>query len=442
MHKTANQNIMPTTAQINSENHLEIGGCDVVELADKYGTPLYVMDETTIRTIASQYKEAFNNYPNVKMLFASKALMTKAIARILIQEGFGFDVVSGGEIYTTIKAGAKPETLLFNGSNKSLEELSMAIEYGIGRISVDNFLELALLDNLLKSKNKSQDILLRITPGIECHTHEYIQTGHLDSKFGFDISQLDEAIELIQEEYTSLNIKGLHAHIGSQIFETQVYHDEVQVICEQFKRIKDKFGIELTEMNLGGGLGVTYTEEDTPPSTYKIAEVILNSLKEGISKYEITEPTIYIEPGRSIVATAGCTLYTVGSAKQVPNGPKYIAVDGGMADNPRPAMYQAIYKAVIANNVNSDEKEIVTIAGRFCESGDILIKDIELPKTQEGDILCTFNTGAYGYSMSSNYNRVLKPAMILVNNKKSDIIIKRESYDDLICHDEIPEHLL
>jgi len=294
---------------------------------------------------------------------------------------------------------------------------------------------------LLKSKNRTQDILLRITPGIECHTHEYIQTGHLDSKFGFDLSQIDNAIELIQEEYTSLNLKGLHAHIGSQIFETQVYYDEVQVLCEQFKRIKDKFGIELTDMNIGGGLGVTYTSEDAPPSTYKIAEIIISSLKDGIQKYNIIEPTIYIEPGRSTVATSGCTLYTIGSSKQVPNGKKYIAVDGGMADNPRPSMYQAEYTALIANNVKCEEKETVTVAGRFCESGDILIKNIELPKTQEGDILCVFNTGAYCYSMSSNYNRVLKPAMILVNNGKSDIIVKRETYDDLIRNDVIPDRL-
>ena len=317
----------------------------------------------------------------------------------------------------------------------------MAVACGIGRISVDNFLELALLDNILKSQNKTQDILLRITPGIECHTHEYIQTGHLDSKFGFDLTQLDEAIELIQEQYTNLNLKGLHAHIGSQIFETQVYYDEVQVICEQFKRIKDKFGIELTDMNLGGGLGVAYTDEDAPPSTYEIAEVILSSIKAGVEKYSICEPTIYIEPGRSLVATAGCTLYTIGSTKQVPQGKKYIAVDGGMADNPRPSMYQAVYTAVVANNVENEEKETVTVAGRFCESGDILIKDIDLPVTKEGDILCVFNTGAYGYSMSSNYNRVLKPAMVLVNNKKSDIIISRESYDDLVSHDVVPERL-
>ena len=375
------------------------------------------------------------------MMYASKALMTKAIAKILDEEKFGFDVVSGGEFYTVLKAGVNPEKVLLNGSNKSIEELEMAVDNNIGRISVDNFLELALLDNILKSKNKTQDILLRITPGIECHTHEYIQTGHLDSKFGFDLTQIDEVIELIIEEYTSLNLKGLHAHIGSQIFETKVYYDEIQVMCEQFRRIKDKFDIELTEMNIGGGLGVTYTEEDTPPSTYEIANIIISSINDGIKKYNLPEPTIFIEPGRSIVATAGCTLYTVGSSKQVPNGKKYIAVDGGMADNPRPAMYQAIYRAVIANNAENEDKENVTIAGRFCESGDILIKHIELPKTNEGDILCVFNTGAYGYSMSSNYNRVLKPAMVLVNNGKSDIIIKRESYDDLIRHDLIPERL-
>jgi len=441
MQKSNNQNIMPLTATVNNENHLEIGGCDLVELADKYGTPLYIIDEATLRGMAKQYKEAFSVYQKTNTLYASKALMTTAIAKILNEEGFGFDVVSGGELYTVLKAGINPKNILFNGSNKSIDELEMAVDNNIGHISVDNFLELALLDNILKSKNKTQDILLRITPGIECHTHEYIQTGNLDSKFGFDLSQIDEAIELIKEEYTSINLKGLHAHIGSQIFETQVYYDEVQVLCEQFKHIKDKFNIELTEMNIGGGLGITYTNDDNPPSTYKIAEVITSSLEAGIKKYGLTEPTIYIEPGRSIVATSGCTIYTIGSSKQVPNATKYVAVDGGMADNPRPAMYQALYTAVIANNVNDDNKEKVTIAGRFCESGDILIKDIELPKTQEGDILCMFNTGAYCYSMSSNYNRVLKPAMVLVNNEKSDIIINRENYDDLIRNDIVPERL-
>ena len=441
MQSSVNQNIMPLSANINAANHLEIGGCDCVDLADKYGTPLYIMDEETLRTMARQYKEAFSSYEKFSPLYASKALMTKAIAKIMDSEGFGFDVVSGGELHTVLSVGVNPKKILFNGSNKSIEELEMAVDKGIGHISVDNFLELALLDNVLKSKNKTQDILLRITPGIECHTHQYIQTGHLDSKFGFDLTQLDSAIELIRDEYTSINLKGLHAHIGSQIFETQVYYDEVQVLCETYKKIKDKFGIELTEMNIGGGLGVTYTNEDTPPSTYKIAEVILTSLKDGLKKYNITGPNLFIEPGRSIVATAGCTIYTIGSSKQVPNGKKYIAVDGGMADNPRPSMYQALYTAVVANNVKNDDAEEVTVAGRFCESGDILINDITLPKTNEGDILCVFNTGAYGYSMSSNYNRVLKPAMVLVNNKKSDIIINRETYDDLVRHDVVPERL-
>ncbi|MDD3593465.1 MAG: diaminopimelate decarboxylase [Candidatus Gastranaerophilales bacterium] len=441
--KTDNQSIMPYTAKINKENHLEIGGCDCVDLVDTYGSPLYVADEQTVRRICRQYKEAFASYKNINMMYANKAFASRAMCRLMAQEGFGLDVVSGGELYTALKSDFDCSKILFNGNNKTQEELEMAIDNGVGRISADNFLELALLDNILKSKNKTQDILLRITPGIECHTHEYIQTGHLDSKFGFDLTQLKEAVELIRDEYTNLNLKGLHAHIGSQIFETQVYYDEVQVFCETFKKIRDEFGIELTEMNIGGGLGVTYIKEDTPPSIFKIADVIIKSIKDGMQKYDIKEePVIYIEPGRSIIATAGVTLYTVGSSKVIPQtGKKYVAVDGGMADNPRPSMYQAEYSAVVANNVNDDNKEIVTIAGRFCESGDILIKDIELPITQEGDIICVFNTGAYGYSMSSNYNRVLKPAMVLVNNGQSDIIIRRQSYDDLICHDEIPQRL-
>ena len=317
----------------------------------------------------------------------------------------------------------------------------MALEMGIGRISVDNFLELALLNEIAKSKNIVQKILLRITPGIECHTHEYIQTGHLDSKFGFDLTQLDEAIELIQDEYKNLELMGLHAHIGSQIFETQVYYDEIGVILKEIKRIKDKFGFELSEINAGGGLGVTYTQEDCPPSVEEIATVIINSIEKHCAEFDLKTPTLYIEPGRSIVATSGVTLYTIGSSKQVPNGKKYVAVDGGMADNPRPSMYGAKYLAEIANKKEEQEPKTVTVAGRFCESGDILIKDIELNNPQAGDILCVYNTGAYGYSMSSNYNCVLKPAMVLVNNSQSDIIVKRQSYEQLVQNDIIPENI-
>ena len=375
------------------------------------------------------------------MMYASKALCTSSIAKIVDSEGFGFDTVSGGEIYTVYKAGVDMSHVLFNGSNKSYDELALAVELGVGRFSVDNFLELTLLNEVAKSKNKTVGILLRITPGIECHTHEYIQTGHLDSKFGFDITQIDEAVELILDEYKNLKLHGLHAHIGSQIFETSIYSDEIEILVKEISRLDKKFGIKLDEINIGGGLGVKYTEKDVPPSTYEIGEIIINKLNEVIEKYNIESPTLFLEPGRSIISTSGVTLYSIGSSKQVPHGTKYVAVDGGMADNPRPSMYQAEYFAQIANKKENAQLEKVTVAGRYCESGDILIKDIELPNPVEGDILCVYNTGAYNYSMASNYNRVQKPAMVLVNNSQSDIIINRENLDDLISHDIIPDRL-
>ncbi len=439
--KTANQNIKPITTKINENGNIEIGGCDLVELANKYNTPLYVYDEATIRSMTQSYKKAFEEYPNIKMMFAAKAFMTKAICRIMQQEGFGLDLCSGGEIYTAKSSGFDMTKTLFNGNNKSYDELNYALSCGIQTISVDNFFELALLNDIAKSQNKTINILLRITPGIECHTHEYIQTGHLDSKFGFDLTQLDEAIELIRDEYSNINLIGLHAHIGSQIFEKQVYFDEVGVIFKEIKRIKDKYNIYLHTINLGGGLGIKYTENDAPISVYEIAETIISSIKEHSKKYEIEEPTVYIEPGRSIVGTAGVTLYTAGSSKQVPNGRKYQAVDGGMSDNARPSLYQAKYTVEIANNPKGVADEKVTIAGKHCESGDILAKDIMLPEIEEGDTICFYTTGAYGYSMSSNYNRVLKAAAVLVNNGKSDIIINRQTYEQLCESDVIPERL-
>lgn len=441
MASSTNQFLKPITTKINPKGNLEIGGCDVVELAEKYSTPLYVVDEKTLRSICQDYKKAFEKYPKTNMMYASKALCTSAIATILADEGFGFDTVSGGEIYTVYKAGVNMSKVLFNGNNKSYDELTLALEVGVGRISVDNFFELALLNEIAQSKGIVADALLRITPGIECHTHEYIQTGHLDCKFGFDLTQIDEAIELIQNEYKNIKIHGLHAHIGSQIFETSIFPDEIEIMAKEISRINKKFSLELHEINIGGGLGVKYTESDLPPSTYEIAELIINKLHEVSEKYNIQPPTLFIEPGRSIISTSGVTLYTVGSSKQVPHGTKYVAIDGGMADNPRPAMYQAEYSAEIANKKEKTEQELVTIAGRFCESGDILIKNIELPKLEEGDILCVYNTGAYNYSMASNYNRVQRPAMVLVNNSQSDIIVNRETLDDLVSHDLIPDRL-
>ena len=432
---SVNQSIKPIT--IEEKEHLYIGGCDTVELANTYGTPLYVIDETTLRGICQDYKKAFKNYSNIKMMYASKALCTSAIVKILASEGFGFDTVSAGEIYTVYKAGADMSKVLFNGNNKTKREIELAIDCKVGRFSVDNFYEAKILDNIAKEKNVKAEILLRITPGIECHTHDYIQTGQIDSKFGFDLTQVDEIITLIQKEYKNLVLRGLHAHIGSQIFEPQCYYDEVEILVKEIARIKERFGIVLDEMNIGGGLGVKYTEADNPPEVETLAKVVTDAMH----KYAIEIPTIYIEPGRSIISTSGVTLYTVGSSKQVPNGRKYVAVDGGMADNPRPSMYQAEYVAQVANKPHSKDVEKVTIAGRFCESGDILINEIDLPKLEAGDVLCVYNTGAYNYSMASNYNRVEKPAMVLVNNSHSDIIVYRETLDDLISKDNIPDRL-
>lgn len=441
MTSSTNQLLKPITIKTNDNGNLSIGGCDLTELAEKYGTPLYVLDEETIRAVCRDYKKAFSKYKKVRMMYASKALCTMGTSVLISSECFGFDVVSGGEIYTLHKAGIDMSNVLFNGNNKSIDELNLALDLGVGRISVDNFLELSLLNELAKSKNLVANILLRITPGIECHTHEYIQTGHLDSKFGFDLTQIDEAVDLILNTYSNLKLHGLHAHIGSQIFETKVYHDEIEILIKELSRLDEKFNLKLDEINIGGGLGVKYTEKDVPPSTYEIADIIINSLNENIQKYKIEPPTVFLEPGRSVISTAGVTLYTLGSSKQVPHGKKYVAVDGGMADNIRPAMYEAEYIAQIANKPDFELSQNVTIAGRFCESGDILIKDINLPEIEEGDILCVFNTGAYNYSMASNYNRVQKPAMVLVNNSQSDIIVNRETLEDLISKDIVPDRL-
>ncbi len=441
MDKSINQYLKPITTIVNKNGNLEIGGCDLVTLAHEYKTPLYVIDERSLREICNNYKKAFSDYEKINLMYASKALCTSAITAIIANEGFGFDVVSGGELYTVYKSGIDMKKVLFNGNNKSYEELEMAINFDIGRISVDNFSELNLLNDIAKQKGKVVDILLRITPGIECHTHQYIQTGHLDSKFGFDMSQVDEALTLIKNNYKNLNIRGLHAHTGSQIFEPKVYQDEIEILIMEISRIKANFDIELTEINLGGGLGVKYTDSDNPPSVFEISKIIINTIKKMCERYHVVYPEIYLEPGRSIISTSGVTLYTVGSQKQVPNGKKYVSIDGGMADNPRPSLYQAEYTVQVANKPDEKAEETVTIAGRYCESGDILVSNVKMPKLKYGDILCVFNTGSYNYSMASNYNRTQKPAMVLVNSGHSDMILKRETLDDLIRNDIIPKRL-
>jgi diaminopimelate decarboxylase len=435
-----NQSLKPVTTQ--EKEHIYVGGCSLESLAKQYGTPLYVIDEETIRGICREYKEAFKDCPNVKMLYASKALCTSAICRILDEEGFGFDTVSLGEINTVYNSYADMSNVLFNGNNKTREELELAIDLNVGRISVDNFYEAELLNNIAITKNKNINILLRVTPGIECHTHDYIKTGQLDSKFGFDLSQVDEIVLKIRDFYTKLNLKGLHAHIGSQIFELKSFSDEVDILVKEIGRINGQFGLNLDELNIGGGLGVKYTNTDNPPDVKDLARFV----KEALKKNPVNIKTLYLEPGRSIISTSGVTLYTVGSSKRLNiNGKekKYIAVDGGMADNPRPSMYQAEYYAEGVNlqDMSCRPFEKVTIAGRYCESGDILINDIEMPMLFPGDIICVYNTGAYNYSMASNYNRVGKPAMVLVNNSQSDIIVNRETLHDLLSHDNIPSRL-
>ena len=437
---SVNQSLKPITTRVNNKGHLEIGGCDLVDLAQEYGTPLYVIDEASLRGICRDYKKAFEGYNNIKMMYASKALCTSAIVRILDEEGFGFDTVSAGEIYTVYKSGVDMSKVLFNGNNKTRKEIELALDLKVGRFSVDNFYEAELLNKIALEKGVKVDILLRLTPGIECHTHEYIQTGQIDSKFGFDLTQIDKIVELILGNYKQLNLKGVHAHIGSQIFELKSFEDEVEILVKEIARINKKYGLNLDEMNIGGGLGVKYTDKDCPPDTKDLAKVVT----EAMHKYSVEIPTIYLEPGRSIISTSGVTLYTVGSSKEVNINAKikrYVAVDGGMADNPRPSMYQAEYLGDVANKPENYKNEKVTIAGRYCESGDILINEIELPHLEAGDVICIYNTGAYNYSMASNYNRVEKPAMVLVNSAQSDIIVSRESLDDLISHDNIPSRL-
>lgn len=438
---SVNQSIRPVNTRINEKGNLEVSNCDLVQLAQDFKTPLYVVDEETLTKMAKEFIEAFSKYENTKILFASKALMTGSIAKILANLGFGFDVVSNGEIHTLLNAGIDLLKSSFNGNNKSKEEIEYAIDNNIDHFSVDNLCELELLNEIAKNKNKIQKIHLRVNPRIECHTHEYIQTGQIDSKFGIDIEKIEEVTGLILNKYPNLNLVGLHAHIGSQIFETKVFEDEIEILLNKIKKINQQYNINLNEINIGGGYGVKYVESDTPLSIYEFAQVIINAIEKNCEKLNLLKPVLYIEPGRSLVCNAGFTLYTIGSEKNIEGIRKYITIDGGMADNIRPSLYQAQYSAQIANKKDIDNYEVVTVAGKFCESGDILIKDIELNNPKKGDVLCVFATGAYCYSMSSNYNRMLKPAMVLINQGKADIIVKRQTLDDLVSNDIILERL-
>ncbi|MDQ2086208.1 diaminopimelate decarboxylase [Herbivorax sp. ANBcel31] len=430
--------------KINEKNHLEIGGCDCLELADKYGTPLYVMDENLLRENCRKYKDAIDKYydGNGLALYASKALCTTAICKIVHQEGLGLDVVSGGELYTAITAGFPMDKAYFHGNNKTYEELLMAIENDIGRIVIDNKEELMNVNQIAKKLNKIVNVSFRIKPGIDAHTHDFIRTGQIDSKFGVALEN-GEAFEIIKKavEFSNINVMALHCHIGSQIFDLEPFKLAAKVMLEFAASLKEKLDIEIKELNLGGGFGIKYTQEDQPIEYDHYIKSVSEVVKSVCSEKEIKLPQIVMEPGRSIAAPAGITLYKVGSVKEIKNIRKYVAVDGGMTDNPRFAMYQAKYEAAIVDKPDAPKTEKVTIAGKCCESGDLLAKDVMLPEVNVGDILATFATGGYTYSMSSNYNRIPRPPIVLVKDGKARTIVKREDYKDIIRNDIIPEDL-
>ncbi|GIP41717.1 diaminopimelate decarboxylase [Paenibacillus sp. J45TS6] len=431
------------TSKINALGHLEIGGCDTVELKKEYGTPLYIVDEQLIRQRAREYMDAFKaSGLTFQVAYASKAFSVKAMCTLVEQEGLSLDVVSDGELYTAMQAGFPAERIHFHGNNKTPDEIEMALDAKIGCFVVDNFTEIHLLQAMAAEKNQTVKILLRITPGVEAHTHEYISTGQTDSKFGFDIGNGSafEAIELASKQ-SHLQLLGVHSHIGSQIFEVEGFQMAVERVAGFAREVKEKLGLTFQVVNLGGGFGIRYVEGDTPLEVSQYVKAITDGVKNHFAGIGEELPEIWVEPGRSLVGEAGTTLYTVGTSKDIPGVRKYVAVDGGMSDNPRPALYESQYEAMLANRANEPAAETVSIAGKACESGDMLIWDLALPKVETGDLLAVACTGAYNYSMASNYNRIRRPAVVFVQDGQSDLVVRRESHEDIVRNDLIPARM-
>lgn len=416
------------------ENSLVVGGIKATKLVEQYGTPLYVMDEEFLRNNCREYYSSFKcGSRGNKVAYAGKAFLTLAMCNLINEEGLYLDVVSGGELYTAYKAGFPLDKVLFHGNNKTLEEIDMGVRLGVGTFVVDNLYEIEQLNQKAKEQDRIQNIYLRITPGVEAHTHEYIKTGQIDSKFGFAligdniINAINRAIKL-----KNVNLRGLHCHIGSQIFEIEPYEEAAEVMIKLMKRIEDKTGYLIEELDLGGGFGIYYSKDDSPKETKEYCEAILNKVDNVCKEVGLKTPTLVIEPGRSIVGNTGLTLYTIGSIKNIPSIRKYVSVDGGMTDNIRPALYNAQYECIVANRVIYESKEKVTISGKCCESGDILLEGIKIPSVLSGDLLAVMSTGAYGYSMANNYNKIPRPAVVMVRDGESRVICKRESYEDMI----------
>lgn len=422
--------LFPLTAR-ESRGRLEIGGCDTTELAREFGTPLYVFDELTLRRKCAEFRDEFTQrYPDTNVLYASKAFINRTLARILAEEGLGLDVVSAGEMGIASAAGFPPERVYFHGNNKSAAELQLALERGIGRIVVDNFHELSLLSRLADERKAAPEILLRFTPGIDPHTHKYITTGTVDSKFGFPLTAIEQAVA--EAARGPWKLLGLHYHLGSLIHETEPFRQGVELALELAADLRKKHGFILKELNIGGGFAIRYTLDspDTPVSAY--AETIIPTLNAACRRLDLEPPRLVIEPGRAIVGQAAAALYTVGAVKDIPGVRRYVSVDGGMGDNIRPAIYGSVYEALAANRVLEESSEKVTVCGRYCESGDILIRDILLPPLSAGDIVAIPDCGAYCIPMASNYNASTRPAIVMVKDGQARLIRRRETTEDLL----------
>ena len=431
MDRLTRLSLFPLTAEINNQGHLVIGGCDSVELAAEFGTPLYVFDEFSLRSKCAEFKEEFGQrYRDTTVLYAGKAFINKALVIILKDEGLGLDVVSAGELGIAQSVGFPLDKVYFHGNNKSAEEIRLALEVQVGCLVVDNFHELTMLGEIAREMNAQTHILLRLSPGIDPHTHQYITTGIVDTKFGFQLASGEEAVAQAMRA-SNLNLVGLHFHLGSLIFETEPYQRAIELILSLAAKMKLKYSFELRELNVGGGFAIQYALDSPAPSVSAYAEAIASTIISKCQELELLLPRLTVEPGRAIAGPAGVALYQVGVVKDIPGVRRYVSVDGGMADNIRPALYGAKYEAVVANKTLEAEAKIVTIAGKFCESGDILVKDINLPPVSAGDIIAIPDCGAYCLPMASNYNASFKPAIVLVKDGKARLIRRRETLDDL-----------
>jgi diaminopimelate decarboxylase len=432
--------VLPVTAQVTDAGHLSVGGCDLVDLAREWGTPLYVFDEETLRGQCRAFLKAFRSrYPNTAVAYAAKAYLGRAMAGIVAQEGLDLDVVSGGELAIARSVGFPPERIHFHGNNKSEEELNESLDYGIARVIIDNFHEMHLLNGIAQVRKMRQRVLLRISPGIDPHTHRLTTTGTTDNKFGISIvtGQAEHAVRQALD-MPGLELVGLHLHLGSPVFETEPFVQAVEVVFDFAARMRKAYRFELLEFSPGGGFAVNYTADQDAPSPDDYAEVIVAGVRAGCKRHGIPEPRMFIEPGRSLVARSAVALYTVGSAKDLTGVRRYVSVDGGMADNIRPALYESKYSAIVANKPLEERSETVTIAGKYCESGDVLLRDAELPPLEPGDVLVMPAAGAYNLAMASNYNASQRPAVILVANGEAKLMRRRETYEDLLRPDVWP----